>query len=247
MAIVNGQPRFWQRHLARLATGCEKLLIPMPPVTILRNEIDFLAKGKKQAVLKLLLTRGCGGRGYGMPKECKPTRILSLHPWPDYPDSHSIDGVEVCLCRTQIYEDTRFSGIKHLNRLPQVMASHEWRQAACQEGFMFYPDDTLAEGTRTNVFLVKQGGLQTPALHRGGVAGIMRGVIMDVASQHGLAVTETDVSRQELARMDEIFICNSLIGIWPVVRAGDWQQPVGPVTRQLQQLLAKELAAGDAG
>jgi 4-amino-4-deoxychorismate lyase len=245
IAIVNSQPRFWQRHLARLSSGCETLMLPMVPVKLLRDEIDYLIKGKQRAVLKILLTRGCGGRGYTMPDECKPTRILSLHPWPDYPGSYSVGGVHVHLCHTQLYEDRRLSGIKHLNRLPQVMASHEWQQAACQEGFMFYPDDTLAEGTRTNIFMVKQGELLTPALNRGGVNGIMRGVVMDIAEQLGLAVRQAEVPRQELADMDEVFICNSLIGIWPVIQAGDWHWQVGNITRQLQLSVNERFDAGD--
>ena len=244
IAVTNGRVRLLQRHLDRLAHGCKKLHIPAPSFDQLRNEIDTLARDQQRAVLKIMITRGCGGRGYSMPAECNPTRILSLYPWPDYPERYETDGIDVHLCQTTICEDKQLSSIKHLNRLPQVLASHEWQEAACQEGFMFYPDDNLAEGTRSNVFLVKNGSLVTPALKNGGVLGIMRGVILEIAHSHDMPVMEIDIHRRELPGMEEIFICNSLVGIWPVVRAGDWRGSVGPVTRQLQQLLPQYLDAG---
>jgi 4-amino-4-deoxychorismate lyase len=210
--------------------------------SLLRDEADTLMAGQARAVLKIQITRGCGGRGYGVADTAASTRILSRHAWPDNPAHYWRDGIRIHLCQTILCEDRQLSGIKHLNRLPQILASREWQQYDCQEGFMFYPDDTLAEGTRTNIFLVKHGELLTPDLARGGVEGVMRGCILELADKIGLASRHFNPARQQLAGMDEVFVCNSLLGIWPVNQVAAWRFTPGPVTRQLQEQLALTLA-----
>lgn len=153
IAIRNGAPLRWERHLQRLMLGCERLGIPCPDVTTLTLESLDLCKGHDRAVLKLIVTRGVGGRGYRAPAQLQPTRILARHPWPDYPD-HARDGVRVRLCDMRLAQQPALAGIKHLNRLEQVLARAEWNDEDIAEGLLFDREDHVIEATMSNLFLV---------------------------------------------------------------------------------------------
>jgi 4-amino-4-deoxychorismate lyase len=193
-----------------------------------------------------MLTRGSGGRGYAPPVPSHPRRIVRLSAWPEWPQSHADDGIPLSLCATPLGRNPVLAGIKHLNRLEQVLASRELAATGAVEGLMFDDLARLIEGTRTNVFLVAGRELLTPRLDQCGIAGVMRAVIMDLARSLSLHVTETRVERSLLYSANELFVCNSLIGIWPV---REILSPIGrsfsamPVTRRLmQELAARDLA-----
>lgn len=232
LAVRAGRPEFWEPHLIRLATGCERLGLPLPAAGLLRREADRLCAARNRAVLKIVLTRGCGGRGYRPPQPCRPTRALSLHPWPA--DAVPLAPVTVRWCAHPLSENPRLAGLKHLNRLDQVMARAEWDDPDLQEGLMCLADGTPIEATAANLFLVRDGRLHTPRLDRAGIAGIVRGVLIGRARQLGLEVIEARVDRDELLAADELFLCNSVYGLRPVRALGErrWPAP-GPLTRRL--------------
>ena len=93
----------------------------------------------------------------------------------------------------------------------------------------------IIEGTMTNVFLVQKGVLATPDVCRAGVAGVMRGLIMDMAKQSGITCAVRDIPLQALSQADEVFVCNSLIGLWPVRCVDQWVFETGPVTGRIAQ------------
>lgn len=237
LAVHNGSPLRWERHLQRLMLGCESLGIPCPDVTTLTIESLGLCKGRERAVLKLIVTRGVGGRGYRAPAETQATRILACHPWPDYPPDHERDGVRVRLCSTRLAQQPALAGIKHLNRLEQVLARAEWNDDEIAEGLLFDRDDHVIEATMSNLFLVSDGQLVTPDLSDCGVAGIMRAMIIDVAATLGLSCRIRPVTRAELFDADELLLCNSLIGLWPVRQLDTRRLVPGPIVRRLQQAL----------
>jgi 4-amino-4-deoxychorismate lyase len=238
LAVEQGVPRFWQRHMTRLLAGCRRLLISDVDTGRLFEEAGALLAGEGRCVLKIVITRGIGGRGYG-PAGCgQPTRILQRHVAPALPDAHYREGVRVRLCDSRLSRNPRLAGIKHLNRLEQVLARSEWDDPDIQEGLVLDVDGRLVEGTMSNVFLLAKGRLLTPVLSHCGVAGIMRSVVMEQARQLGLPVQAMAVSPDDLAQADEVFLTNSLIGIWPVRRIDARDYSVGPVTRQLQDALA---------
>jgi 4-amino-4-deoxychorismate lyase len=236
--VEQGSPRFWRRHMTRLRAGCHCLGIDDIDPGVLHAEAGRLLAGVDRCVLKLIITRGTGGRGYG-PTGCgAPTRILQRHAAPDYPPALSREGVRVRLCQASLSHNPRLAGIKHLNRLEQVLARSEWDDPDIHEGLMFDANGRLVEGTMSNVFLLLDEGLVTPALSRCGVAGVTRSVVLQLAQRLGLPVQRRDVSADELDRAAEVFLTNSLIGIWPVRRLDARTWPVGAVTRQLQDALA---------
>lgn len=232
--INKGKPEFLNLHLQRLQAGCHRLHIPCPSLDLLRLEIAALCKQSQDAVLKIIVTRGSGGRGYRQPDTLQPTRVLSLHPSPDYPDYYHQQGVSARFCQTRLGLNPSLAGIKHLNRLEQVLARAEWTDPAIQEGIMLDGNDHVIEGTMTNLFYIKHNAVYTPAICQTGVDGIIRRIIMGLISRQRLAISESIVNKDQLLSSDEIFICNSVIGIWPVNQIENSCYQIGPITRQCQ-------------
>jgi 4-amino-4-deoxychorismate lyase len=240
IAVVGGEPRHWDRHVARLLGGCQRLGIPPPAESILASEIRPLLSDAAQAVLKVIVTRGEGGRGYRPAADPEPTRIMSLHDWPKSLAGWTTTGVDVWVCRTRLGRNPALAGIKHLNRLEQVLASREWPDDRYAEGLMLDETGLLVEGTRTNVFMVSSGRALTPELTHCGVAGIMREIIIRAFSELGVTVEVRNLSLEAALEADELFVCNSVIGVWPVKRISHHRTEeygVGPLTRKLQDYL----------
>jgi len=241
IAFRSGTAEFIEQHLQRLLLGCERLKIPFHQLDLLRSELDtvYQSLNSSDAVVKIIITRASGGRGYLADKSVEPTRIISTHSYPIHPETHSSDGISVRICQHKLSENPSFAGIKHLNRLDNVLARNEWDDSDIAEGLMFDQSDNLIEATMSNIFLVKSQQLITPQLNKSGVAGIMRAQIVQLAQQLGLEFTESIVTQNDLNKADEVFICNSLNGIWPVTEIIDTAKTytVGPITQQLQNAL----------
>ena len=218
VAVIAGQPRLWDRHLARLRSGAQRLGIACPEKVALQREADRLTQGMAgNGVLKIVVTRGQGGRGYRPRVETPPTRILSLHAFPEYPAAYWTIGVDVRLCATRLSEQPALAGIKHLNRLDQVIARGEWDNESVAEGLMLDQNGRVIEGTFTNLFALRAGRLYTADLARCGVAGVMRQAILDYCDGQGLPLRVVPgLSLDELEAAEEVFLSNSLIGVWSV-------------------------------
>ncbi|MGH8561871.1 MAG: aminodeoxychorismate lyase, partial [Nevskiales bacterium] len=161
--------------------------------------------------------------------------LLLLYPMPGHPASHWQTGIQVRICETRLAQNPRLAGIKHLNRLEQVLARAEWSNAAIAEGLMLDTDNRLIEGVSSNLFLVRDSKLLTPDLSRCGIAGVMREMILEAAPAYTKAVQVQDLSMTDLLAADECFVCNSIIGIWPVTGLEGKRWDIGPMTRKLQQ------------
>ncbi len=237
-------PLFWDRHIARLRTSCQRLQIPCD-FRLLEAEVSEVLNSlenhdQRCHILKLIVTRGSGGRGYNPPSIVSATRIVQLHSFPDGYARNAVDGIQAQLCRHPVSRNSVLAGMKHLNRLDQVMASMELNEGIA-EGLMCDDAGHLIEGIKTNVFLTIGGKIITPALTEAGIAGILRDVVLEYFSEKGNPVDVRPVHIGELSRASELFVCNSVLGIWPVVALtnadADLRFPVGPVTRELQVLL----------
>jgi len=203
----------------------------------LERECQALAGLVDKAVLKVIVTRGSGGRGYRVPDKPAATRIVQLHNWPVFSPSCAEHGVAVRVCETRLGHNKALAGIKHLNRLEQVLARREWSDPDIMEGLLLDADGHLVEGTMSNLFLVKEGTLLTPDLQRCGVAGVMRTRVLELADRLSFAADIRQLEMQHLLAADEVFICNSLIGIWPVIAVDARGYKKGTVTARLQALL----------
>jgi 4-amino-4-deoxychorismate lyase len=233
LAVKNGQALEFVWHLERLALGCRRLAIPCPAEEVLQREVDQLCTGQTRAILKIIVTRGTGARGYLAPRKPEVTRILCLSPWSDFPARFYREGVRVRRCQQRLCDNPALTGIKHLNRLEQVMARNEWHYPEVAEGLMCDYADNLIEATASNIFIVDAGILQTPDLSKAGIEGVMRRRILQLAQDTGIKNQILPIPLQKLEDADEIFLCNSLIGIWPVRQIGKMRFGVGRITRRL--------------
>lgn len=234
----NNTAEFLDAHLKRLSLGCQRLAIPFQQLDQLRLEIDSVIQNlTDDTVIKIIVTRGYGGRGYFADKDIIPTRIISTHLCPSFPDSNYTIGVNLRFCDQILSENSSLAGVKHLNRLEQVLARNEWDDPNVNEGLMSDSHGNVIEGTMSNIFIAKSNRLYTPKLNKSGVAGIMRAQILMLASESYLTVKEDVITKDEVISADEVFVCNSVIGIWPVRSLADTNYPVGPITKQLQHAL----------
>jgi 4-amino-4-deoxychorismate lyase len=233
IAVVDGSPSLWQQHIDRLQRGCERLGIPYPEEELLRQEALQEIGSAERGVLKIIVTRGEGRRGYRPPVEPKPTRMLELSPWPDYPAENSREGVAVRLCATRVATNSSLAGIKHLNRLPQVMARHEWSDPKIAEGLMLDEQDRVVAGTMSNLFLVKGDELWTPDLSHSGISGILRGVVLDIAQQQDIMVQIKELTMDDVRASDALFLTNSLIGVWPIRELDEERVRIEPIDQSL--------------
>jgi len=221
LEVVAGQPRLWRWQWQRLAADCAALRLPCPDEALLLAEIATVCAGLPRAVAKVVLTRGSGQRGYAIPAQVQPTRIVSAATWAGYPPERAQHGITVRWCSTQLGLQPLLAGIKHLN----------------PEGLMLDSDGTVVEGTMSNLFWVRDGQLYTPKLDRCGVSGAQRACIIDTARQLGIDVTEQRLQPAELLAADEAFVCNSLAGIWPLRQLDGHTWQAWPLTARLQQAL----------
>ena len=237
LQLHNGVPLFLEQHLERLHRDCSRLGIPPVESGILRREVQAILGDELEGVIKIQITRGVGGRGYRVPETVNPTTVIGLHPPPSYPDHYPTEGIRVRYCHTRLGINPVLAGIKHMNRLEQVLARSEWSDDQIAEGLMLDHEDRLVEGTMSNIFLLKHDRLLTPKLDRCGVSGVMRSVLLGASQSLGLSVDECSLTIRDLENADEAFVTNSVIGIWPIACVEGKSFPVGPVTRKLREWL----------
>ena len=233
LVVKAGQPLLLDLHLQRLAQGCSRLAI-VADHSLIRNELLTYAQAMGEGVLKLIVTRGDSLRGYSASPEALPRRILQASPPAAYPEANALQGIQLFDCATRLAEQPLLAGLKHLNRLEQVLARAEWQDPTYAEGLMRDTSGRVIEGVFSNLFLVRDGSLYTADLQRCGVAGVMRAALLVEAERQGIARHVTDISFEQLRQADELFLCNSVYGIWPVRAFAELSWPVGPLTRKLQ-------------
>lgn len=235
IACRHGRPRFLGLHLDRLARGCERLGISPGDIEAIRAEVEQLADCKDAAIVKLIITRGEAlARGYAPAGAERATRVALRYSWPWEESSSGRAGISAGIASLRLGENPLLAGLKHLNRLEQVLAQAERNARHLSELLMFSSTDQLISGTMSNVFLVQDTKLMTPRIELCGVAGVMRRVVLREAHRAGITVEECKLNALDLEKAQEIFLTNVRIGIWPVTALEARELPVGPVTQRLQ-------------
>jgi 4-amino-4-deoxychorismate lyase len=219
--LQNAKIPLWDLHRDRLVKSCERLFIPVE-IDLLEAQLkkiisELSPADAKSAVVKITVTRGQGGRGYRIPDGAIPTIVIGIFPASNYPSHYFSDGVNVRLCNLRLSSNPGLAGLKHLNRLEQILARAEWSDDSIAEGIVFDNSDHLIEAVFSNIFLIKNNELFTPDLSEAGVAGVMRRFIIEtIAPKANLNVQVKPLYREDLLNSDAVFLCNSLYGIWPV-------------------------------
>jgi 4-amino-4-deoxychorismate lyase len=237
MASVDGRIRWLDYHLERLERGCRRLSIEAPDPGIVRAELAAHCPRSGRVVVKLIVTRGPGERGYRPPDAPKPSRILGLLAWPEIPGSHYSRGIRVRVCALRLGLSPALADLKHLCRLEHVLAHVELRGYDVEQGLLLDMAEHVVGGSSSNVFAVRGDELLTPAVTHNGIAGVMRRVVLETAPLVGLNPREADLTLDDLNDADELFVTNALIGIWPVARLDERAFGRGPATVRLMQHL----------
>jgi 4-amino-4-deoxychorismate lyase len=179
IACRAGQPRFLDLHLERLTHGCARLAIVLPDLAALTAQVRELAASRPASIIKVIVTRGSAtARGYGAHGDEQSRTVLLQYEWPPEDPACWAQGVSVRTARGRLGENPALAGLKHLNRLEQVLIRGEWTDPAIAEALVFSSSGRLVSGTMSNVFLVREGRIMTPAITDAGVRGVMRRVVM---------------------------------------------------------------------
>lgn len=233
-----GEPLHWARHYAKLAHDCGALALPCPEAEMLLKEVHTVANDDRDAVVKLTVTRGSSARGYAPPQPCVVTRVVNGSAYA--PATVPATGVTVRLCQLRLARQPALAGVKHLNRLENVLARAEWADPDIHEGLLLDYDGWVIGGTMSNLFIVEADALITPALAHCGVAGVTRDRVMALSAQRGIACRVEAIPLQRVLGADEVFLVNSLIGLWPVAQLGERGWPAGRLSEDLQHALEME-------
>jgi 4-amino-4-deoxychorismate lyase len=215
--VCNGEPQLLEAHCCRLLEGATRLGIPLAEEELQRALAQVsqrMSAVPARQVLKLLLTRGSGGRGYRPPASPVPRLIASVMPAPPEPPEA---GVAAVISDIPLTVNPRLAGIKSLNRLEQVLASQSMPDD-CYEALMCGEQGDLREGTRTALLYLWQGRWFTPPRDRVAVRSIMLSHVESGLLQEGVSVSEGTFLPEQCWQPEfgGLFLLNSIIGAVPV-------------------------------
>jgi 4-amino-4-deoxychorismate lyase len=251
----NGKAQQWPLHYRKLQHDCTALGIECPDETLLSAELDRLLAQHPDGVVKLIVTRGEGTRGYAPPAAAEPTHLWDVSPMPGFPAEWTTHGIKVRLCQLRLGHQKHLAGIKHLNRLENVLAAAELNDAQqpdsqshspqspdskVAEGLLMDTAGNIIEGIRSNLFLVSKGKLVTPDLSRCGVKGVQRERVMAWATQHKMPLQVRNIGLDEVLRADELFVVNSVIGLWSINELEQRRLSGFPIARQIRKMLFEQ-------
>lgn len=239
LRCVNGEPLHWARQHAKLSHDCGHLGIVCPAESILLAETRKVASEFADAVVKITVTRGSGKRGYAPPETTVPARIVTASNFtPSFAAAgEGADGICARICDLRLAYQPALAGIKHLNRLENVLARSEWHDPEIREGLLLDCDGNAIGGTMSNLFIVENGKLLTPDLSRCGVAGVTRERVIDAACTLGLTCHVEHFPLQRVLNATEVFFVNSLIGLWPVATLANQHYTAELVSQKIRDAL----------
>ncbi|QPK02194.1 aminodeoxychorismate lyase [Enterobacter mori] len=232
--ILDGDVCLLDAHIRRLQNACETLLIPFTQWDTLRHEMCQLASGKSSGVLKVIISRGSGGRGYSGARCEHPTRILSVSAYPAHYERWRKEGVTLTLSPVRLGRNPMLAGIKHLNRLEQVLIRTHLEQTDADEALVLDSEGFITECCAANLLWRQGRDVFTPSLEQAGVNGIMRQFCLQHLAHSGFRVVEVSAREEALQKADEMIICNALMPVVPVRAYGQLHLP----SRELFQFLA---------
>ena len=239
LTCVGGRLRWFERHMARLSLGCERLGIPAPDGALLRAEVQSLLGAAPRALVKIILTRGVATvRGYRPAGDEQPTRIVSAYDWeaPGHPE------FRLGLTSVPLGINPQLAGLKHLNRLEQVLAQRDALARGWHEVLMRSSAGEVVCGSMSNLFVCQEGEWLTAPVTQCGVAGVMRALVLELAPRLGITVRIATVSEGDVEAARALFVTNVRLGLQPV----HWYQgrPLAVDERgaRLQELIDGTLA-----
>lgn len=203
---AKGELIWWPEHWQRLASGAQRLGIDLPNEPMIYQAALQLA-GIKRCVIKIILTRGVSGRGYA-PSTGPASAIVSMHTAPNLLKAP----IAIRWCQTPISQQPVLAGMKHLNRLENVLARSEWQDENYFEGLMCDLSGNVICATSANLFIYVNNRWLTPDLTNSGINGVSRQWFLENIDNIGIQ----HISRQVVENAEAVFLCNSVRGMMEV-------------------------------
>ncbi len=234
--IHNGQAQLLDLHWQRLQKSCARLRITETFLTQWQADFEQFMAQNPYSICKIIITRGCGGRGYLPDTQALPNCYFLAYQRQEHPTLYQ-HGINTAFLNQCLGLNPLLAGLKHLNRLEQVLLRQELASLGFPEGVVCDIQGRVIEGVFSNLFMIKNQVLYTPALRQAGVEGVMRQHILHLAQHLQYSVSIEDLMPKHLLTADEVFFCNSLYGIWPVKQLQDTLYSANPMTQHLQASL----------
>ena len=245
MKIHNGLPVSWPFHYQKLVADCAGIGIVCPNAELLMSDLQKLFENElfsedKTQVAKIIITRGEGERGYAPPVITVPTRVVIKSELPHYAASNYEQGVQLRVCSIRLADQEKLAGIKHLNRLENVMARMEWREDYIFDGLLLDCRGNVIECTMSNLFIRSGNELITPDLSLCGVSGITRQRILGLGSVLDLTMSVKTLTLEQLLQADEVIICNSLFGAFQVTAIDNKIWPLQNLAAKIRDIVTHD-------
>ncbi len=234
MYTENGCVQFWERHVKRMHDGLERLKIAQPDWQQVEHWVDQCTLQQGRGGVKLHITRGEGGRGYSSQGFSSPNVTVSQFVYPSAYDALLEHGMELTVCETQLGWSPLLAGLKHNNRLEQVLIKSEIEDKGHLDGIVCDLAGNVIETSFANLFWRKGNAWFTPDLSRCGVAGVIRQLVIENLNFNQFSLTIADFQLDHLLSADEIFITNAILGIAPITKINEHAYNVGEHTRKMQ-------------
>lgn len=234
LPVIHGAPQCWEQHYRKLSEDCNALKIVCPSAELLHEDIALLTESDASSAIKIIITRGESARGYAVPALAQPTRVVIRSDLPDYPQHFFSEGVNLHLCHMRLSQQPRLAGVKHLNRLENVLARMEWVDPHLADGVLLDQHGHVIECTMSNLFIREGVTLITPDLSQCGVAGVTRQRIIDCSASLGYDLKVAHIPLERLLMADEVVICNSLYGVWQVRQLDNRRWPADSLAETLR-------------
>ncbi len=223
---------FLDAHLARLTQSAARLGFSWQPSQELLSLIEqvgqaYIAEQSNQktrcdACIKLLLTRGVGGRGYQPANDVQVTEVLSVHDIPAHYSQWQVNGISLQTSLVKLSRQPRLAGMKHLNRLEQVLIRSGELEQGFDDWLVLDAEDNVIESSMANIFFIQGHSVVTPCLSHSGVAGVMREQLIYWFTQSGFNLDCRELHHDELAQFDHAIIANSLFGVVGINRIDEY-------------------------
>lgn len=235
---VQGKLVVWQYHLERMQSCLDALRIPHPDWNQVLNWLEMAAIDAPLAGLKLHISRGEGGRGYSPTQVSAPNVTISNFAYPEHYAQLKHHGVELAVCSVALGINPLLAGHKHNNRLEQVLCKADVESQGLADGVVLDINQHVIETTMANLFWRKGNNLYTPDLSSSGVAGVVRRQVLALAEREQIDTHIGHYCLDALIQADEVMVCNSIMGIAPVVKVAQQHFEIGIMTRRIQEMLS---------
>lgn len=237
MRVSHHKIQFLSAHLQRLSQGAKRLGFDWQASQTLQERLTQQAINMGQGCIKLLLTRGCGGRGYTAPAQTQITEVMSLHPLPEHYQGWQQQGISLISSDVILGRQPRLAGIKHCNRLEQIVIKSTPVPLGFDDYLVLDEQGLVIESSMANLFFLNNQSIYTPALSHSGVAGMMREQVIHAVLALGYSVHVQPIPMSRLADFSSAFVTNSLMGIVDVVRINDVMMSKSALTHTLRTAL----------